>query len=615
MQIPQIKLTLGANDYTSEIISASAELKENNFSNAKIVLDNYKSKFYTSLVNTFTEVKLYFKDYYETAYTQVFGGYVRELLPFLSEQGSTLTLGCKGYGAALEETTCNRNYGLESENTSLNTCKEIWDDIITDYVNKSFDDWSTNHALLTSNGGNDLIADIQAATDITYINNPYRKNLDVFNHVCDLATAIASGADAENPAAAGPHWIVDSAKHVIVNTIGAHEDATEWPDWWNTDQAGSTLTEGVDFKSLQVIDKSSEFANNVILVTDFRHPAYDYWTTDAVANSLWDTEDAILTDNAAEQIVGNDCLRVEHDAVITGYAFYPSGEDAGWNVERWGSEKNPPRLNFYFQQDSDVLNAYVVLFTTDHKTDAYVMDFADWTLSDDEWHHFSIPIGPYWASIEETRDFKWSNGHGGTPIAAGAPDWTNINGVCFLYTKSAGDPLIYLDDLHFSGKVVRSAYVSDNITANKEYQKVFISRHSMDDSCIATDDTGDAGRIAKAELLRRILNPYTVSFSVDMKTSFMAGQKLHPHSGLKLDGSYVINADMRAMTVTHDWSSQGAYTNVTATSDLFNSRPVSSGDRWALQQEFTLINSAEAKNMRAAAEVDLLIPILKKNYT
>jgi len=148
MPIPQCKLDLGGTEYTDVVNSAIVKLRENNFSTATLVLDNNKSRFYTSLVDTFTEAKLYFKDASEASWTQVFGGYVRELLPILGVQGSLLTLGCKGYGAALDETHCNRDYGFESANASLDTCKEIWDDLVTDFINKSFDDGALFHNLL-----------------------------------------------------------------------------------------------------------------------------------------------------------------------------------------------------------------------------------------------------------------------------------------------------------------------------------------------------------------------------------------------------------------------------------------------------------------------------------
>ena len=608
--MPQYKLDFGGTEYSWGLKAFNVKLRENNYSTATLVLENPQSYWYDSVVNTFTEVKLYVKDAWETAYTQIFGGYARELLPSLSiSEGELLTVGCKGYGAALEETHCSRDYGAESSNNTIDTCKEIWDDLVTDFVNKSFDDWNTNHGILTVNGANDLIANIQGGTTISYINNPYRPNINVVNHVCELATAIAAGADAENPAAPGPHWIVDSTKHLIINTIGAHEDTAEWPDWWNTDQAGSTLVQGSDFREYQVIDKSSEFANNVVLATDFRRTAYDYWAADS---ALWGSDGLDeLTNDAVIKTVGPNSLRFEY-AVGQSEAYFPVGENAGWDVTSWGSVNTIPRLNFYFGSEDCGATTWLWLYSGDafdsgNNFALQIMAFND--LTDDEWHFISIPVGPYWANDETSKMYPWTDNGG---------DWTDIDGFCFSGIEGAiANAKTWVDDIHFTGRITRSAYVSDNITANNEWQKVFLSRSAMDDSCIASDDSGDAGRIAKAELLRRIRNPRTIQFSTGMRKNMMAGQKLHAHAGLKADNaSYVIDSDMRMMTVDHGFNVlQGAYTTVTATDDLYNTRPISSTDTWALQQEFTLINSGEAKNMRAGAEVDLFISMLKKDYT
>jgi len=614
--VPQFKINLGGTDYTSEAHAINVKLRENNYSVATIILDNYKSKFYTSLVDTFDEVKIYFKDSSDVAYTQVFGGYVRELLPAINTQNSVVTLGCKGYGAALDETHCNRDYGTESANPSYPQPFNIWTNVLSDFVNKSFDDWSTGHALTYAG----LITNAYA-TDITYINNPYRKNTDVINHVCDLVTAINAGADAENPTSPGVHWIVDPTKQFILNTIGSHEDPTEWPDWWNTDQTGSTLVEGIDFESLQVIDKSSEFANNIILITDFRRPSYDsIFTEDASGD--WDAEAAFgapawtadINFVAANPtpIVGSNCLKVDHDDNVgVRSIFWPSTANAAWDVTKWGSLKNPPRFNFYFYKYDEMNISSVRLFTTDFETDYWELDVSGLVFFDDPdetWVFHSIPIGAYHANVLNSQEPLWEDD--------GSPDWTDINGVAFQSTSLGADDYYALDDMHFSGQIIRSAYVSDNITANKEYQKVFISRNSMDDSCVWDDDTGDAGRIAKAELLRRIANPLSVQFTVGLKKGMMAGQKLHVHALRKPDYSYAVNSDMRALVVEHNMvHNQSATTTVTATSDLYNTRPISSTDKWALQQEFLLVNSGEAKNIRSGAEVDLLVPLMKKNYT
>ncbi len=611
--MPQYKLDLGGTEYTSGLKSFNVKLRENNYSVATLILDNRQSHFYNSLVDTFTEVKLYVKDATESSYTQVFGGYARDLLPSLepSPVGEILTLGCKGYGFALEEMHCNRDFGYESSTgTTYDELSEILVHVINNFVERGFDSWDAGHTF-----NHTLVTDNFDATTFTYINNPYRRCIDVVNHACDLATAIAAGADAENPTAAGPHWIVKPANpqpYFLVGKIGDHaaggsSPEAQWPDWWgaDNDQASSTLTQGDDFKKYLIIDKSEEFANSVVLATDFRRPAYDYWTDDNAA-TIWTKEAAVtaIAADAGDYIVGSHSLKITW-GVAQGDVYYPSTADAAWDITTWGSEKTIPRINFYYKNEDDAL-VYLALFTQ-RGVKAFSTDPL-FGFDTSGWVHASIPIGPNWAADEENKTFKWTDAGG-----AGA-DWSDINGIEFSGIGN-GD-ITYIDDIHLTGKIVRQAYVSDNITSNREHQKLFISRYAMDDSCVASDDSGNAGRLAKAELLRRILNPVSIQFTTGLHSSMLAGQKLYVQAGLLASGSYRIDSAMRAMTVEHGFNIlEGAYTRVTATTDLYNTRPISSTDAWALQQEFTLVNSGEAKNMRAGAEIDLLIPMLKKDYT
>jgi hypothetical protein len=242
----------------------------------------------------------------------------------------------------------------------------------------------------------------------------------------------------------------------------------------------------------------------------------------------------------------------------------------------------------------------------------------------DTWYHISIPIGPYWASDEENKQYRW------TKIGDG--DWITINGISFSGIEAYAADRTYIDDLHFSGQIARSAKNSWSIlgnadplvTAKNEYQKVLISRNAMDDSCVAGvgagKDDGFAARIAYAELLRRQKRPKTIIFSTtrDMKNA-MAGQKIHVHVCRKPDGTFRSTGwdnggDMRIIELQEDLTAGGILYTVTATTDLLNSTPISVPDQYAMWQENMFVNSKEAKNIRAGSEVDLLIPILESEY-
>lgn len=591
-------------DYESETFTqVQVKRRENSYDVATLTLADSGGDFYLGSVEMLDEAKVYLKADAGDAWTQVFGGQVRQVNPYLSTGGKVLQLLCKGYGAALEETHCNRDYGAESKNSSLDTVKEILQDLVDNMINKSLGSANVTGYAITKT----KIADIQAATKIKYVNNPYKTNLEALDVVCELATAIAAGS-------AGPHWIVDNSKNLIVNTIGAHEDTTEWPDWWNTDQPGSTLVEGVDFVDRRVLDKTEEFANHVVLVTDFRRPAYDYWTEDSFGFGNWgiDTLEDIIDDNAAGHVVvGSHSMKFNPDGAVAGYGYIPKTADAGWDVTKWGSERTIPTVNFYCLKHmltAATTYLYMSTNTTARKTDYFYVTFLNWqSESDDVWLHKSIPIGPYWARTEESRLYRWG--------VAGTPLWTKIDSLEFMISLAGENGYLLVDDLHFKGQIARSARKAASITANNEYQKVLISRNAMDDSCIASDDTGFAGRIAYAELLRRLALPTTLTIQIPGKPAMMAGQKAHIHACKTSAGDFQVNKDMRLIEVQHDMDAKGGFvTTATLTSDLTNSTVMSNPDQYAMWQENMFLNSKEAKNIRAGSEVDLLIPVLTKNY-
>jgi len=609
LEHPNFKVTIthggASTDYTNSVFSKiQVKRRENNYDVATLLCADENSVLYQSSIDVLDEIKIYFKDVLDTVWTQVFGGNIRQALPTNSSQGFFMQLLCKGYGAALEETSCNRDYGLESSHSSLDTAKEIWQDLVDNFINKSLGSANPTGYAITKT----KIADVAAATPIKYINVPYKECRDVVNTVCTLTSAIGAGS------APGAHWIVDNNKNLIINTIGTHENPAEWPDWWNVTEANSTLVQGIDFTNLTVLDKSEEFSNNVVLVTDFRRPTYDYWTEDSGGEALWGSEDLAGKSNcntAGYFIVGSHSLKLDSNPTPTvpAYAYYPLTADLGWDVTRWGSEKTPPRINFYvYKHLINNSTTFIQLSNnkTARKTDFYYGKFLDWGSDpEDTWLHKSIPIGPYWKSDTESSKFRW--------LVFGDPDdWTRIDSVEFIMVSSANGSL-YIDDLHFTGKIIRSAKNTTNIMANHEFQKVLISRNAMDDSCKANDDSGFAGRIAYAELLRRQSLPTTIIFQTTMHPEMMAGQKCHIHACKKADGTFRIDTPMRILTVQHDLESSATST-VTATTDLKNSVPISVPDQYAMWQENMFLNSKEAKNIRSGAEVDLLIPIIQRDY-
>jgi hypothetical protein len=347
-----------------------------------------------------------------------------------------------GYGRALRNTHCDKNYGLESDNNTLTTPEGIWDDLIANMINKSFGGAATGYGILD--------AKIPSLTDPT-----------IFNDLCTIYQGYRAGS-------AGVHWYVDPSKNLRIDTIGAHTvDTANWPTWWRTDQAGSTLVEGTDFtrSDFQKV-VWPHFANKVILYCDLRKPGYDYLTEDSGGQALWGRHLLTsLTNSAAagQFVVGSHSLLATSNGAVTGYSWYPSsslsgdaaaaqknvavttvtnfkagdavrlwdstpqGEDAviasiagstltmvdnlanaytvannahcskqlGWDLNSFGSEKNPPTLNFYYYPAANtaVASTVVMMKTVSDPTsnDYFYANFA--TNADlGKWHHCSIPL-------------------------------------------------------------------------------------------------------------------------------------------------------------------------------------------------------------------------------
>ena len=118
--IPNFKVTIThcgeSTDYIDSVFSAiNVKRRENNYDVATLTCEDKGQYYYTFKMGKFDDIKIYFKNSNQTTYTQVFGGTIRQANSSMSN-GFHLVLNCKGYGAALEDTHCNRDYGIESAN-------------------------------------------------------------------------------------------------------------------------------------------------------------------------------------------------------------------------------------------------------------------------------------------------------------------------------------------------------------------------------------------------------------------------------------------------------------------------------------------------------------------
>jgi hypothetical protein len=466
---PDIKVEAGSTEIQGDSIKTIVFRPENAVSRVHLTANDYQGKNFIGELDAFTVLKVSLR-YGSDSWVKVFEGKVEKVGPEIDvKQGQTLTAVAYGYGygRALSDTHCHVNFGQESENSALDTPTEIWDDLVDNRINKNFDGAATGYAI--------------TKTKIKTINNPtvqfvkggYRKNVDILNEVCRIYQGYQAGS-------ASVHWFVDPSKNLWIDTVAAHSvDTANWDDWWSTDQAGSTLTEGEDFVSSNFHKNVQGFANKILLFSDLRKPGYDYWTEDSGGSALWGNDGyTSITDSAAQFVVGSHSLLFDPNGAVAGWGYYPSGAAANWDITKMGSVKSIPRINFYYWKHLlTTATTWVVFSTNDtaRKTDYYYAAFSNWhTDPDDEWIHVSLPIGPYYLTASENKRFRWT--------AVGNPSWSNIDTLEF-YTSGGGvNALLYVDDLHFSGKIIREAYNSTSIAANNEYQKTVKLDVAVDDT-------------------------------------------------------------------------------------------------------------------------------------
>lgn len=591
---PSIKVEAGSTEITDHV-STSVRRPENGVSIVKIAANDREGVNYIGNFDVWTVLKVSLR-YGSDSWTKVFEGVVEDISPLLARQLQTVTATAYGYGRALRNTYCNVNYGSEIS-SSLDTPTEIWDDLVDNHINKDFDGAATGYAITKTK-----IKTVNTPT-ITFLPNPYRKCIDVVNEVANIHAAGQAGS-------ASVHWFVDPSKNLWIDTIANHSvDTTNWPTYYGGSQALSTLVEGVDFKAYEFHKHIRDFANKVLLTAPFRRPGYDYLTEDSGGQALWGTSNVTLTDDAVTYLVGSHSLKAVFEAVAVGEFYYPSGAAAEWDISTWGSEQSIPHVSFYLYKDGITELTTSLRFCnndTARNTDYYYCVFSTWTEPDDEWIHKSIPIGPYWKSAEESKQFRWATA--GNPPA----DWSDIDEVLFL-TLVGDDGIMYIDDFHFTGRLLREAYNSTSIAARNDHQFVLNFNVSLDDTMIASDDSGTAAQLAYAELLARQKTPRVGTVFIPLLVNALPGEIFHIHADEQSSGAFRIDGDFRAVYVQHNVNSEvGFGTELGLSDDLTNT--MTFGPHKQLQQlAKVLYTDPEAKNLKGAG-VDLLVSRMRKDY-
>jgi len=671
---PSLKVEVDGTELTQDSVSVAVHLLENAVNRCRICANDYRGKNFIGNLDVFDTLKVSFR-YGSDAWTQKFEGAVEEVGPTLNNQGQTVQALAYGVGRCLRNTHCNTSYGVTSLNPTLDTPEDIWLNLRDNYVQKSFGGANTGYTLgLSYNActspiiqflGGNLLSNLDILNETLLLISASQAGAASHHWIVDdenatlLIKAINSsrGIWAEwwrtNEAGstltekedlityAFTKRIKDFANKIVLCTDLRKPPYDHWTEFRGagTDSGShlwSTDTQGVGVNA-QLIDDNG--AGNFVvgaysLLFEGQnggqvwayYPGHSLLTGDAAAAQpdvtvasiadfkvgdnvrIWDntptTETAIIESIAGTTLTMTLNLTNAYQVADAAHVR----RLAKWDFTRCQSPNSPPRLNFYFKKDTLITeaNCWVRLFKTDHKTDYYHCTFGNWTEPDNEWIHRSLPIGDYWKTSDESRRFRWTTDSD--------PGWSEINGICFTFFNDAGAAWtsLWIDDLHFSGKLIREAYNSTSIVAYDEKQKIIRMDTAVDDTLKASDDSGTAARVAYAELLTAQTTPIVGTIVTPGAIDALPGQKVHVDADLQSNGVYRVAKVFRAKEVVHNFTTNGFTTTWDLTDDLTNSFAVGYANLLSALSRVIYVDP-EAKNLKASG-LDTMIPHLAKDY-
>jgi len=226
--------------------------------------------------------------------------------------------------------------------------------------------------------------------------------------------------------------------------------------------------------------------------------------------------------------------------------------NAEWDLTKIGSEVTPSYLSFYYYQtNANMLSGIYLntLYGDGSAPDGYSMNVvASGNLFSqvDEWSHISLPVGSYHAIHLDETGKEW--------ITNNNADWTNTNSIQFNIAAANNGEDCYIDDLHFTGQIVREAWDISEVAANNYYPRFIRNDAATNDTLIASDATGTAGQLCYAELVRRKQTPLVGMFWTPLAPTALPGQIVHIHASATPDTvsypwGYKIDSYMRVKEV------------------------------------------------------------------
>lgn len=554
-----------------------------------------------------------------------FYGFVEDMSPSLTEGGELLNIRLRHYGRCVNDMRVSQEYGSESVNSTLDEFHEILQDnangIIDNYVNEINNDGNPSGYSLSDTY-------IEEDTDsIKYIYFPFKPAINCIHDLQDIYQAL------QGAATAGWHWIIQTVEspadtftnYFCLAQVNNHELAgapaieTVWPTWWNTNEAGSTIVVKQDMM-LQAIDYRRALANYVLYYGRLLKPGDgDRWTENN--HALWGTGDhttASTEAGATNFLIGSSSLKLDHDVDATpdNQAYYPSTQDAAWDIDSWGGIHNIPTLDFWMKTSATagIGNNFNLELHSVAGGGGYLIRWLDPILvAADHWYHIVYPLGSY-APTDDFATGTYEDGWGNS----GVGDWGCIDYIKLtIGTSGTGqDVNWYIDGLHFDGWVMRGAKKLKVGGAAEDYYKqhLIVDDVGKDDSGIAATDTYLMAQMAYGELLRAARRPLQGIIALPGKPTILAGQKAHIHA-CKYSGGYRMDKAMRILEHRLTFTPSGCATYLTVTDDLINGRPMGLVTPRGLVMKAALPAAQNRTSTSIISKsIDITQPILEKTY-
>jgi len=623
---PQVRVTVttGGTAYVMDKITGGKIVRnENGFDTADIIMGDVSglnhSRHYPAEVAGGSLVKCEMKDASEPAWLAahtVFNGVTRFCYVKMNEQGWTLDLKCDG-ACGFAESVVGEEYGVESRNPTLDTIKEI----LTDANHGIIPAWTNSILgnLANASGYAYTFADVEdIAGSMRYVYLPFKPCQKAIGDVCDLLQAI-KGSNA------GCHWIVGTDDKFRLKTVGS--DQAGWDDYYGGSPTAATLEEDIDFLSYDIQDLTKE-ANYILYHGAFRKPGNgDLWTENNAG--LWGVPAGAfvtLSNEGPDTIwkVGHYSLKalVNIQDISQEYWFYPTAQNAAWNITRIGGSYTIPTFSFWARRNAALTLAaspdwmgiwFVNNFGASILYEADI-DLTKFLPEVDKWYNITFGIGDNWQQYESNSAFR------GISPAGGGGSWTAVNWVGFDIVNKPVGSILYIDGMQFNGWVLRGAKETGIGPNNKLKLKVITDDIAKDDSMRfgtpGTTDLGVMAQLAKAELYRCKTTPLVGEIRTPYLYDLLPGQFVHIHAKKNAAGTPLIDRDMRVVRHELDFSSPGGFISVIGvTSDLINSYPRMA---WTNMNKILASGRPESQDRQATSlkmrEIDVTQTILEETY-